>query len=959
MKKTLFYVNCTTCGARIRFYDGSRLGQIISCPKCESMVLVEKTGNEESAERQESAALKNEPAPKSSLGGEPLSLFESDEEDAGQFEANGTETEKGLPSSIQDVPPEKDASAVKHSAAIPVPPPVPGTVCEEGRDADLVVPSFSEFSTSQRENGHMEDEIPSWPYSGSADLAEGLENAEHTAENEEAEFEFEGTSAPGWTPRGLMLIMGCVAAGIFLAGVLLFSFLKKDGRETALELELPDVSEGISKDSQNIRSDETEPGMETDTADPEDGETGAGEEEPDAVGGTDSPERLGMESEDPTGPETLNSDSDPGADVAEPDSGAETGAESGSDPLQNVMQSALGKKLSEDLGAEIDLENAKLTEEIRESSGNEEGAGSENSLRDGDGTDELGTPDEEDADLHGNSENAENAGLGERVSENVLEETHSGSDPDVLVFNRKKRSRIYSGDDPVLNFDSAADVSEKETESTEDRKTGGISPLDSADGEEGAQMEAEESSEKNGTLHARVPGEEEVQETAPLPQMKTFRIQTPEVEYLQRISAEKLAIPLESISLSRRPVSALMQFASQMSGERITADWRKLGMLGVSQESPVSLVLEKTTLREALDTGLYSVDLGIISVGSTLRLVGWEAAEITRSAAARGEKPTRKVLELEDLAATYATEASGQSGLGEIAKIIPQFVHPSLWEERNGIGRLTANAAKSRISLQQFPSVIQEVEIFCDKIRRARNMELRTLPTQPGQRRKELRDGTELTDAGVVPRYALSEKVRRTPIDCDLSDGTTLRQALTEVMRCAGAQVVFDEEAIALIPISAVIPDADVPDFDGKKRELPKSILDLPCVYRFEGIPMEEAATDILKNVPLFCYPVDENIFFLTTYRESRRKMLVDFYPVGDLIRNSAAAGTIINGICSTIETGSWMRNGGAGAIYFDLPSKTLIVRQNPLILYQIEMFLKRFRETRDPNSKMGAKKEG
>ncbi|MBO5438883.1 MAG: hypothetical protein J6A23_14585, partial [Thermoguttaceae bacterium] len=101
MKKTLFYVNCTTCGARIRFYDGSRLGQIISCPKCESMVLVEKTGNEESAERQESAALKNEPAPKSSLGGEPLSLFESDEGDAGQFEANGTETEKGLPSSIQ------------------------------------------------------------------------------------------------------------------------------------------------------------------------------------------------------------------------------------------------------------------------------------------------------------------------------------------------------------------------------------------------------------------------------------------------------------------------------------------------------------------------------------------------------------------------------------------------------------------------------------------------------------------------------------------------------------------------------------------------------------------------------------------------------------------------------------------------------------------------------------------
>ena len=457
-------------------------------------------------------------------------------------------------------------------------------------------------------------------------------------------------------------------------------------------------------------------------------------------------------------------------------------------------------------------------------------------------------------------------------------------------------------------------------------------------------------------LHAPVPGEETVQETPSLPQMKTFRVTAPEAEYLQRSSAEKLTISLESVSMSRRPVSSLTQFASQMSGERITADWRKLGRLGISQETPVTLELERTTLRETLDTGLYSVGLGVISVGSTLRLVGWEAAEIARSAAARGEKPTRKVLELEDLAATYATEASGQSGLGELAKIIPQFVHPALWEEGNGTGRLTANAAKSKISLQQYPSVIQEVEIFCDKIRRARNMELRTLPTQPGQRRKGMQDGTEIVDSGIVPRYALSEKVRRTPIDCDLSDGTTLRQALTEVMRCAGAQVIFDEDAIAMVPITAVIPDADVPDLEGKKRELPASILDLPCVYRFEGIPMEEAATDILKNVPLFCYPVNENVFFLTTYLEARRKMLVDFYPVGDLIRNSAAAGTIVNGICSTIEAHTWTRNGGAGAIYFDLPSKTLIVRQDPLVLFQIEMFLKRFRETQDPNAKMEAR---
>ncbi|MDO4426215.1 MAG: hypothetical protein Q4D17_10685, partial [Planctomycetia bacterium] len=43
MKTPLFFVSCATCGARIRFFEESRLGQIIPCPKCGSMVLVEKS----------------------------------------------------------------------------------------------------------------------------------------------------------------------------------------------------------------------------------------------------------------------------------------------------------------------------------------------------------------------------------------------------------------------------------------------------------------------------------------------------------------------------------------------------------------------------------------------------------------------------------------------------------------------------------------------------------------------------------------------------------------------------------------------------------------------------------------------------------------------------------------------------------------------------------------------------
>ncbi len=497
---------------------------------------------------------------------------------------------------------------------------------------------------------------------------------------------------------------------------------------------------------------------------------------------------------------------------------------------------------------------------------------------------------------------------------------------------------MYAGEDPVLNFDTISTP----PETPKDASSEAAAPHPT----------------KEPAANVATPTDETVSETAPPPQFRPVRLAPPQVEFLPMEIAQKLNFPLEKISIAKKPVISLIQFASQSSGVRITLDWQRLQSLGVSSAAPVSLELTNTTVREALDTGLNQAGLGVISGGSALKVVGADAAFIVREAAAKGEKPIKHILELEDLASTYATETSGQSGLGEIAKMIPMFVHPAIWESANGPGKITPNPKKSRISLQQYPSVIQEVELFCDKIRHARNMEMKNLPTRAGERRSELIDGTEICDTEITPRYALSEPVRRTPIDCDLSNGTTLRQALNEIMRCANAKLIIDEAAVACVPISAVIKDADVPDFEGNRPKLPDSILDLPCIHRFEGIAMEEAVSDVLKSVPLFCYPIGKDAFFLTTFQEAEKKMLLDFYPVGDIIHNPAAAGTVLNGICSTIQPQSWVRSGGSGNIYFDIPSKSLIVRQNPFVLFNIEMFLKKYRDTQNPGAKMDAKQE-
>lgn len=589
--------------------------------------------------------------------------------------------------------------------------------------------------------------------------------------------------------------------------------------------------------------------------------------------------------------------------------------------ISGLMQSSMGKKLSGTLpekesAGSPDLSNEPQVDEEIPSSG----------------APELGETLEP---LETRDSNEEGKETEETETEtSAPENAPADDDPDALQFSRKKRKRTYSGD-PILDFDEV--TREAETpESGQNAKTNSEKAP-----EKGSAPKTEES------VNVPTPTDEIVEESPAAPKLLEFRVKTPTIEYLPKDAAGKLAIPLESISIQKRPVTALLLMASQMSGERLAADWQKLQKLGVSMETPITLKLDGTTLREALDTGLYSVNLGLIPSGLTLKVGGWEAANITRLATERGEKPEKYILNLEDLAATLNAATSGKSGLTELERLIPQFVHPALWEDSNGPGHLAPNVAKSRVTIsQQYPSVIQEVELFFDQIRRARGMETRTMPTNPSQRRTKLYDGTEICDGEPIQRYKISERARLTPIDCDLSDGTTLRQAFQEVMRCVGAKIIFDEEAIARVPITSVLQDADVPDFDGNKPNLPKSILDLPCIYRFEGITMEEAIGTILQNLPLICYPVGRKDFFLTTHEEAQRKMLVDFFPVGDLITNPGAAGTVLNGICDTIEPNSWMRKGGAGAIYFDVPSATLIVRQNPYVLYQIEMFLKRYRAT-------------
>lgn len=924
MKTPRFFVQCMTCGSRIRFFDESRLGQIIPCPKCGGMVLVEKSPSSANSASDFTENAQEKSAKLDSTSVPPLTNPSP--------APNSATSQNPPPAPVSAMP--QNQTFTNDSTTVPVPPPSPPVVSR----VKNVEESKSEFDSQPEPVSEFDTE---------------------------SEFEFEGDEKNGLRLKSLILGMFSVALVIFLSAILLWRILSPSSSpNSSLALHVPSTDSEDELETENSikakASENLRPNRDV-----------AHEEHVDNPLTKDASSSKNQESSDE------NQSFDSGQD-----SFFMTNVEEKSDvAFSDMLQSSLGKKISEnlDLSEDTPQETKSSADHSDLSDLSEVWNERENSQ----------TPTESDVDSAKAPDKTENANRTENAGETGNADSAKGKEnasdsvmnsPAALKFNRPTRNRVYSGEDTIsiLDFDGesvpqtefpkaespkAAIPQKTENEiaqnpnaltQSEDvfnssRASGPQTPDDTSSDATSPSDTMKAPSEKGDAAESNA---SQNPKTNSSPELSVFRITPPEVEYLSARTAEALAIPLESVSIANRPVTALTQFAAQMSGERITVDWKKMEQLGVPKDTPIQLNLESTSLREALDTGLYLVNLGIISVGQNIRVVGWETAQIARRAEEIGEKPVKKTLDLEDLSATHATEASGQSGLNEIAKLIPQFVHPSLWENADGPGKLTPNTAKSRINLLQYPSVIQEVELFCDKIRRSRNMEVKNLPTLSSKLRNPLKDGTEISDTEIISRYSTSEKARQTLINCDLSDGTTMRQALTEIMRNANSKIIFDETAIARVPVSALIPDADVPDFEGRKRELPQTILDLPCVYRFEGVSMEEAVTDILKQTPLFCYPISSNVFFLTTYEESMRKMLVDFYPVGDLIKNYAAAGTLINGIQSNLYPKSWTRGGGAGAIYFDLPGKTLIVRQNPVLHYQIEMFLKRFRQTQAPSEK-------
>lgn len=159
-------------------------------------------------------------------------------------------------------------------------------------------------------------------------------------------------------------------------------------------------------------------------------------------------------------------------------------------------------------------------------------------------------------------------------------------------------------------------------------------------------------------------------------------------------------------------------------------------------------------------------------------------------------------------------------------------------------------------------------------------------------------------------------------------DKVAFATVLEQLGKSAGIPVIFDQ---------AALDQANITSDTLVSMTLPR-------------VTLRTALRALLKQYGL-AYIVEGESVLVTTPETARRSMVVKVYDVGDLVSaigvfdptpDAVKAGWLVDVITSTIEPDSWKGQGGEGLIRFNLPTRSLIVRQSTEIQWRITGGLQR-----------------
>ena len=350
----------------------------------------------------------------------------------------------------------------------------------------------------------------------------------------------------------------------------------------------------------------------------------------------------------------------------------------------------------------------------------------------------------------------------------------------------------------------------------------------------------------------------------------------------------RLAEKIPEIELPEVPLAHAVGLIAGMSTLPITLDPDAMQQLGVALTDPVSVQLKEATVGEILEAMLSPHDLAIVvEDGHVL---------VTR--------PSDQRLFLRD--GVYSVDdlvKNDPAAATVLAEMVRMLIAPETWHEKGGRGSIAVRDKK--LMVRQTADIHHRVLVFCQQLRRARGLPLR---------------GQHTADQfSLATRYTQAAEALNRPVTANFHQPTPLLEVLSYLGQETGTFLLVDRLALS------------------KARLSDQSLATLTA----EGKPLGTALNELLGPMGLSFRIIDSQMLQITSEKVVLDRLELEFFPIADRVTGDETAASLIERIKERAAGSTWSDAGGPGVVYYDAPSRHLIVLQSQPVQIAVQRVLR------------------
>ncbi len=356
----------------------------------------------------------------------------------------------------------------------------------------------------------------------------------------------------------------------------------------------------------------------------------------------------------------------------------------------------------------------------------------------------------------------------------------------------------------------------------------------------------------------------------------------------------RLADPITAVEFDKVPLAAALDLLAARSTLLITFDTDEMTAMGLSPRYPVTAGVSDTTVAGALAHVLSPLGLTFVARQNQL----W----ITSPDRDRRIVPESDYT-VSDLTGDHPVRAA------ELVQLMRRMIAPDTWRDAGGQG--TIRSQGDRLWIQQDSTVRRRILSFCEKLRLARGLPLKS---KYGAERFPLSTPT-----------ARARAMLARPVMANFHTPEPLTEVLDYLASSAKATIVVDWLALTAEGIPPGV-EASVNVHDK---------------------PLRQALAELLEPLGLTYRPIDDDTLEVTTPEAAMTRLTLQFHSAGDLIAGPATVESLIGDLKGRLKGAGWDEEGGPGAIHYDSLSGCLIVRHAQPVQARIETLLGQLRTQR------------